>query len=89
MGKQLEKVVVTITDPNAIAILLKLKKGVSKKFAVETALEKLYEDKENHEILFASEGKVEKVAPQAEAETPKEEPKEAKEEEENVIRFNF
>ena len=48
----MDKVVITIVNPEVIALFQKLKKGTSKRFAVERAMEMLYNDEKAKELLF-------------------------------------
>lgn len=51
----MDKVAITIVNPEVIAIFQKLKKGTSKRFAVERAMEMLYNDDKARELLFDTE----------------------------------
>ena len=63
----MDKVSILITNPDILEIFSKLKRGVTKRFAVERAMEMLYNDPTTRDLLFddadANKGKLDEDAP--------------------------
>lgn len=85
MGNKPEKIAVLITSPRVIGILQNLKSGVTKKFAVEEAIENLYNNPETRKVLFNDGENIPDVA--NETEDKKEE--KLQEEKKSVKKFDF